>query len=362
MGKRFEKVVVLEHGDKGHPRVHWDEVVAVFLLTHFGEPLYPGVAESGIEVWKTPKDATGLEDLNKWREKKKKEGTYILPLHSHEKDAQDCTATLVAKELGILDYPALRRILDHVLEVDLKGTKNPFDISRCFESVMNQNIRDFKKCLEWAFICLESEYAQQFEFHHLQQTLHEITKVEVIKEARVAFVHSDHEMAKSAAVNQYKPDLVVLINSKGNVKIFGGLSYKIDFRNVVKAIRIDEQVRLHGDILTSDFNELLHSEIKGDNGRWFYHVEAQNLYNGSLSVPNIPPTTLKEKDLIVAIKKAIFELHPKCSGKSCIGRNCQNFCYGFTRCRAIRRKEYEARQSRKRKPNLKVVEGGGSKN
>ncbi len=339
--KIIQKVVVLEHGQGGKVRLHYDEAVALWLLANTGEPFYPGIVQTilggRVYSWKAPK-----RDIAKWRQELKERGVYLLPPHSHEKGEIDCAATLVAKELGIYDDPLFKGVIDHVLKVDIEGTKDPFDISRCFETVVAQNLHDPLKYLSWLFHYLDAKYAQQFEFFRLQTEADKVTKIVKIGKAQVAIVQSDHEVAKSAVMNKYKPDLVVLINSSGNVQIFS-LSYRIKFPDVVRAVRVDEQFKLHGYLINYG-DDLLKSQIYGDGGRWFYHIEAKNLYNGSLTRPDVSPTLLTQEELITAIKKAIYQLRSNCDGEICTKRDCPHYVYGFTKCRAVRKKMYEKLQ------------------
>jgi len=336
-----------------HPRPHFDEVFAIWLLKKFGEEKFPGISSAKISFL-----AQEIEPPLDFDKKMEQEGKILVgigggrfdehPTLQKEGKIGECAATLVAKDLGVEKLPELQRMLEFVRNHELKGAGHPFDID-CMMKVLYQYYeKNPEKVIEWAMVAIEAKYQEQVKFFsQTQEEFKKKAKIEIInlsdgrKIKLVVIVSDDERMHKFARYQG--AGIFVQKGSQGNVQIHTNKKDRIDLYDVVKVIRLKEQEK-KGRILTKDWEDLVREGRVEGAEEWWFDIKAQRLLNGSLTI-KAPPTHLSLEEIIEAIKIGIDDtlFHPSFS-KSCkkgmclstLHKPCPWYRFGLLRCRKIR--------------------------
>ncbi|MFH1823039.1 MAG: hypothetical protein ABH830_05060 [Patescibacteria group bacterium] len=339
-----------------HEGVHGEECLGINLLKNYGRKKFPGVECAKIEFWKTnklPKEKTEDDFLE--------EGKILVGLGGGRYDdkdkngnrKKDCTAMLVAKDLGIDNLPELQEILRYAQKVDAKPVGVPLDIFSLIKTFHLNHPDDSMIGFEWFNLAIQEFIKKQIHFHT-------VTKAEFEKNhTKDRFPGPNGELITSTTVSSDDPlvsnfartewggrfDLIIQIKSTGHVQIFTNQFLKIYLYDVARIIRLEEQKKRNITI-TTDWEKL------GAVGEipeipWFLHNEGKMLLNGTLTISDVSPTALSYEQVDVAMRIALnpnlFDLNfskdcKKGICKSSTSKPCRLFQYGFQRCQDIRQK------------------------
>jgi hypothetical protein len=335
-----------------HERPHLDEIVAIWLLRKFGEQRFPGSGTAAVSFTSVRKLAeAGLKP-----EDYEARGMLLLgvgggrfdehPTLEEGRKAGDCATTLVAKELGISDDPALAKILRFVRAADVEGNASPFDVSYVVKLLHPRFPTDPHKVIEWALVAIEAKYEEQRRFFTVVKPEFDAkAKVEEIavgqRRLRVVTIDSDEDGIHKYARSEYGARAAVVIQrrAKGNVAVFGNKQAGVDLREAAKLIRLAEQAA-KGQMVTTDEERLTaEGQVPGAE-EWFYHKQGQMLLNGSLTQADVPATRLGLDQIAELVKIGIdpARLKPLCQSTGrCIGDVCDWYQWTLARCLALRR-------------------------
>ncbi len=131
-----------------------DAITGAWLLERFGEKKFPGISNAKHLFW------SGGEEFRSG-------GNFISvdigggPYdhhHSTSKVSEECAATLVAKDLGLNEEPALTEILKYIKEHDLRGIRTPLDFADCVRCLNQAHREDPERILEMGFEILDALY------------------------------------------------------------------------------------------------------------------------------------------------------------------------------------------------------------
>ncbi len=342
-----------------HERPHLDEIVGVWLLRKFGEPRFPGIGSARVSFTTARK----LADAGLGPADYEARGIVLLgigggrfdehPTQEAGRKTGECAATLVARELGRTDDPALAKILKFVRAADVEGNASPFDVSYVVKLLHAQFPDDPQRIIEWALVAIEAKYVEQERFFTVvKQEFETRARVEEIavgeRKFRMAVIDSDEDGVHKYARSEYGARAAVVIQrrSRGNVVVFGDKRAGIDLREAVKIIRLEEQAakgisdcrlqiadwRKEEDRLTAE------GQLPGAE-EWFYHKQGQMLMNGSLTQADVPPTRLSLERVAELVKIAMdtTRLKPLCqSTGKCLGDVCDWHSWSLARCVALR--------------------------
>lgn len=318
-----------------HEVPHFDEILSIWLIEKFGT----------------------LEFLNRYAPNRILElgigGGFFdeHPRPGNQKKDGECSATLVAKALGVKDEPPLEQLLRYALVRDTKGGTHPLELEALVKLRHRQHPNDLEKVVEWTKEVIQDVYADQFQFWFtVRAEFEQAAQIEEVwigkRKLRLVTVVSDSPQMQKFARSPHGGCAAIVIQQQtsGNVQIFTDKRCRIDLRDVVRMIRLEEQ-KAADEIVTTEWKELeAEGKVKGAE-EWYYHLEGRMLLNGSLTAPNVPPTHLslkRIKELVrIGVNPELFESSwahwcqqgfcPASKRKPCLW-----YRWGLVRCRRIR--------------------------
>ena len=335
-----------------HERPHLDEIVAIWLLRRFGEQKFPGVGRAKVGFTSIRKLAeAGLKP-----EDYEAQGTLLLgvgggkfdehPTMEEVRKAGDCATTLVAKELGIGDDPALAKILKFVHAADVEGNASPFDVSYLVKLLHARYPDDPNRVIEWALVAIEAKYEEQLRFFTVVKPEFDAkARVEEItvgkKRLRIVTIDSDEDGIHKYARSEYgvRAAAVIQRRSSGNVAVLGSKQAGVDLREAAKLIRMAER-EAKGLAPVPDDERLLAEGYAPGAEEWFYYKQGQMLLNGSLTQADVPPTRLSLDRIAELVKIGIDpeRVQPLCQSTGrCVGDVCEWYAWSLARCVKLRR-------------------------
>jgi hypothetical protein len=342
-----------------HERPHLDEIVAIWLLRRFGETRFPGVSQAKVSYTTTGRRGPDAKESEA-------QGILMLgigggrfdehPTLDNGRKAEECCATLVARELGVLDDPSLQKILKFVKSRDLEGNSTPFDLSYLVKLLHPRFPDNPEKVIEWTLVGVEAKYEEQHDFFFVaRQEFESKARIDEVlvgtRRLRIATVESDSESVSKYARSEFggHAGIVIQKRASGNVSILVNKQMGLDMRDVVRMIRLAERQAKGNDECrmtnvesrVSDKEcEMLAAEgvVRGAE-EWFFHERGQMLLNGSLTATGVPATrlTLDQIREIVSIGIVPGALRALCASTGkCAGSICDWFPWNLVRCRQMR--------------------------
>lgn len=308
-----------------HPRPHIDEIAALFLLYIFGEEKYPGV-KAAIEDRRF--DFRRAEDFAMTPEEYEENGYLLLgvgggkfdehPVNGGGRKENECSATLVAKDLGVDQLPELERIIRFVSNSDLKASANPFDISSVVKALHLQFPDDPFVAIDFGLLALRAKYEEQRQFH-IEAKAEFDAKAQIEKvpinglagmSLKMVSIETDMEMVGKYIRSEKGggADILVQKNSAGQIQIFVDkkmVPALIDLTKLAQRIRLLEQIRKSVSRMTTD-PELLSAEGQTAGAEeWYFFPKGGMLLNGSHTAPNTAPTKLSLETIKSEVRKVI---------------------------------------------------------
>ena len=293
-----------------HPNPHLDEIVAIWLLTEYGEDLYPGISQAAIAFWN--------DVYERWNKQASEEqwlgqGFLLIGIGNGQFDEHagngndqkngDCAATLVAKHLGVDQDPELQTLLDYTLDTDSNQVKHRW--GQMTWSVLIKRMhgrRPDPQIIDRVFEDIDDLQDEQNEFYSCSEDWPGEDGVLSIERGdltcNVAFVESDRERMHAWVRHSFKDvDLVVIRRSIGHVHIFR--CYHRD-RPYVDMVRLTESIRRF-ELRRRGIESLpsvhsLQAAACDDVPEWYFPNHNMVL-NGSKGHPEIRPTILSLDDL-----------------------------------------------------------------
>lgn len=342
-----------------HTRPHIDEIAAIWLLRKFGKGQYPGVNEANIVFWPNGGATPDGRPASAWEN----EGYLLIGTGGGRFDEHrtatsngnrdECAATLVAKNLGLLDdaiiSEVLSKILNFITNYDLKGTKHPFDLASIVEDLNAQFPNDPYKVIDWAIMGLEAKYLELS--HFFEEAKNEFAaKAQIFdiiihgRSRKLVVIVSDSEQASKFARSKFGCEAAIVItkNSKGNVAIHTNQKEGlIKINDLARVIRYEEQ-KIKGRIITSDWNELgSEGKIEGVD-EWYFLENGQMLLNGSPTATGVPATAIALEKIVEYTKIAVDNqtFPTNCPKDKCLKNKCPWYNWGLGRCKSIRYKQH----------------------
>ncbi len=303
-----------------HESPHNDEIVGTTILREYGQSLFPECKNFGIGFISNKMMESIPEKNRFWNLL----GRGILCIgcaggpfdeHTEELKYTECSATLIAKHLGVNKNIELKDILRYTLYSDLNGDTF-FDVTDDKDQEKRLARNAAQRLLPSAIIkamqktCASDDYAKVQENIQLiidyymvrirvQRLFQEASKdirnnnsleVKRINGRILAIVKSDSRQAAQIANNDLKKrgmksTLVVVINSKNQFSILNDLAAKHDIETLVCHLRTIWCTKNNVPVPDRKILGLANTlrEIPGLH----YHKNAQNFYNGTTSQPDV---------------------------------------------------------------------------
>lgn len=339
-----------------HTAPHLDEIFAIWLLRRFGKSEFPGVSTAPVEYWKT-----GMEKRT-WQEHHDS-GTLLLgvgggrfdehPRAGKERKEGQASASLVATALGVINEPALRSLLRYVVDNDLRGGSNPFDLATLVVLLHRRYPHDPDFVINWTLEAITARYEQQAEF--LNATREEYQESAAVtnfrgpngRKLKIVAINSDNLQIPAFARSKLGGYAAVVIvrNSQGNTSIFTNKFYNLRLTDVARMVRWEEQLLRPAGPITRNWRELEAEGTVAGAEEWFYFKEGEMLLNGSPTHPDVPPTKLPLERLTELVQVALsprdFEPTREAQCRAGICTNapaspCPWYAWGLSRCRKVR--------------------------
>jgi hypothetical protein len=301
-----------------HHKPHLDELVAVWLFRNYGTQI-PGVKTARFSTWgkKELRSTTPAQDVQI--------GRLLLGLgggmfdeHSREGGRTECTATLVAKFLGVDKDPRLSYLLKCVFLVDSKDEgplKGLADQIKDFNRYWTGSI-DIEKVYERFEPCILVELAKRDEFLQAKEMVFKRYRRNVAGFWIMAADKIENRQYARAA-RGHGGDVVVQRNTDGQTQVFGFEGF--DMPALAVRVRQHElylsRTRPQRRLTDADLSAVgTLPEIRN----WYF--EGDNLLNGSESYPDQDPSVIPFDELVRLVELHARELAKKKQGEANAGQ------------------------------------------
>lgn len=305
---------------------HAEEYVALLALRLKGEPVFPGIADARVIYWPaggTP-DGRPPEDWEKDGYLMVGVGHSRFDEHANGKGVsrdKECSATLVAKALGIDSLPEWRELLKFALHSDHNGS-NPFGLDGLVKMRHAMNLENPEKVMAWALEILAEKYCEQIEFWFaaVPEFKKNSTSEEIVLDsgntAKMVTVISDHRQIVACAFAREVGNADVVIKKSprtGNVIVLTKKektrqrnSIRLSVAYVAGALRWYEN-ELQGRPKITDQARLIAEGTLSETPEWYYDARLEGVLNGSNSAPNVPATNLPLEQIREIVRTKIYE-------------------------------------------------------
>ena len=189
-------------------------------------------------------------------------GVGLGPLDEHGGKEGECAMSLVAKALGVYDYPPLRRIVDIILRQDLNGGGDPLGIIRTANAMSRINPQDPREMLAWFVKALDAIYEEEIGFYEAEKEFPRAGQIKQLGKVRMVVIQSDSPYMAKIAFSK-KAAVVLQRNSAGLTQI-----------QARHDISLERAAR--------EFSRI-------EPGKWYLKGKGL-LLNGSRTYPEVPPT------------------------------------------------------------------------
>ncbi len=336
-----------------------DTIVAVIILKKFGEAKYPGVSSAQIKyLSQLPEGQTG--------EKLERQGILCLDMggsrfdHHRQTRAQErfCTAELVAYDLGVDKEPQLEKILTYAKRDDLegKGTISKDTIDRAFglsgliQNVNRAYIGHPEKVLDTVapllLAHLKEEHKRMKDYPEEYRKKWDEGKIEAFvaeqmgRPVRCVLIESDimGMVGFLRAHSEIHADIVAQKYSTGHTNIITRQDRRLDLREVVAVLRVEEMKAKKQPFDYVDWKGLYNKGKMREVPEWYYDTAANSIQNGGMMASVTPATGLTLQDIkkVLMVGLNFNELDTRCPHDHCLGKKCRFYFYNLIRCRKIR--------------------------
>jgi len=348
--------------------LHPDELFIDWLRSHFpvAEERYPGISQAKIENWGLGGRTPDGRPAEEWE----KEGVLAFGTgggrfdehgtFGRERKRGECSASLFAKDLGLDQDPALRRILQYIKANDLDGKQEAEDVeaglarivNRAYYAARKHNLGDEATILGQARWIFTSWYLEQCDSLEAVEEFNQKAMVEEVnigrgKIAKMATIVSDNELIHKIVSRKQcgQVGIVIAKRSTGHVQIFTNHLAPVELRNAVILLRKYER---EAERQPGSITKWLELEREGSLAgvgyeKWYFHARMMIL-NGSATASDVPPTLLALEKIQEIVRFGIYTdyLQP---GRACVTQGvcdhsdanpCPVYQYGLVQCRWIR--------------------------
>ena len=299
-----------------------DTIVAVIILRKFGEKKFPGVSKAKIEYANKLPGKKTADDLEK-------AGTVCIDVgggkfdHHRESREQEKEAVveLVSKYLGIIDDPALDKLISYARRDDLEGkgtiSKDPLDRAFGMSGLIQnlnraypdepQQVLDTVAPLFLAHLKEEQKrtiiYPQEYMKKYEEKKVDAFIVKQGKRDVRCVIIESDviGIIGFLRSHREIQADVIAQKLSSGHVNIITRQWRNVDLENVAVLARFLE-AKQKGIEAQIDSHNLRAKGKLGKIPEWYYDTAANTLQNGGMMTDEVKPTQLSLQDIKQAIQ------------------------------------------------------------
>lgn len=302
-----------------------DTLVAIFMLKRFGEAKFPGISAAVIDFWQVVPEGESAESLEQ-------KGVLLIDLGAgmfdhHPLPPKTATASsLVAKELGIAEDPALTKLLAYAERDDFwgKGTVSDDPIDRAFGlsaivAALNKNfVKDPGHVVDVVLPLIAAHYEE--EHRRANQLPAEFQEKMSRGEVDVFEVKQRGKKLKGAMLTSESPgmagylrsgdgkkfDVVAIWLPSGHVNILTRPVKHIDLRSLAVLLRLQEADKT-GRELDGNPRALAKTGRLPGIPEWYYDPATNSIQNGGLNPKEVTPTKIPKDELLHILKLGLAE-------------------------------------------------------
>jgi len=306
-----------------HVRPHLDEILAIWILRMFGALKFPGIETAEIIYWDAGSKTPDGRSAEEWLA----DGVLCVGVgggmfdeHPNlaAKEArreEECSASLVAKFLGVDEHPALMQLLKVVTGIDTSGGGGRFGVDSTMKLFYAQGLA-VEAVAKWVEMWISAHFSKMDHFHTSAKAEFE-KNAKVIKTTRrgqpfvIAAIESNHDSVAGYARSSLGcgADLVIIRKPNGQTFIQPTKRH-VDREGrimvgVTSLVRKAEFAKKGGEYKFQD-EEMLKSEGSARGSEeWFFHMKMQSLMNGSNSAPNVKPSSLSLEEVVTCVIRGL---------------------------------------------------------
>ncbi len=301
-----------------------DTLVAIFLLKKFGEEVFPGISKAKVDFWQV---LPGNENEQSLISK----GIVVIDLgggkFDHHNTSVKVTASrLIAEHLGIMDDPAIVKLLAYAERDDFYGkgciSEDPIDrafsLSGLIAALNKSFISDPGYVIEAVMPLLDAhlseenrrtkEIPEEFEAKSKAGLVQTLEVKQRGKKLSIVVIDSDNGSMSGylRSLNGGKHDVVAQWLSSGHLNILTRPAKHVDLRALVAMMRIEEAAASGGELELT--KQILTSPGRvNEIPEWYYDPATNSLQNGGINPKEIKPTKIPKEDLRRVLELGLSE-------------------------------------------------------
>ncbi|HWC57376.1 MAG TPA: hypothetical protein VG621_00255 [Candidatus Paceibacterota bacterium] len=292
-----------------------DQGVSIALLRLFGKNKYPGVENAPFIFWENSEKTPDGRPAEEWE----KDGYILVSVANSKHDdhllkhrgEKTCSALLVAEDLGIKDQPYLKELLKATFQRDSTGQGTSMDIYHFLKLMhLEWGKTNPSGVMEWYLQAIEALIVNEWKF--FERTLKEFKEKAAIKNCwhqgkkiTIASFESDDENMSRFARSKHgaKADVTIQKNSCGHVYIGSKTNSFIDFDEIVRLVRIEEN-KMKTDKHIPEEKLKLPGKLS-EVEEWYYGKNERRILNGSLNNTQTPATKIPFEKIISLVMRGL---------------------------------------------------------
>lgn len=314
-----------------HHRPHFDEIVAIFLLQQFGYRTFPGIRSAEFIFWDAGSAPADGRTAAEWEQ----DGYLCIgvghgrfdehPTPDRPRLDGQCAASLVANAINCSKRKDVHELIAYATENDTQGNvqkagpsgkPSPFMLAPVVGYMNSAYPNDPQRVIRWTLQALQAHAKQAADYHYQGPKLFETARVIPLDDAAkatLAVVKTDNEQAWRFGWTQRGGRHAVILcqRSSGQMQIFTNRQFGFNLDQLAVDLRIGE-LTTRGPVEAPPSNVLRSEGTLPLVPEWHYFSPAMMIFNGSLTAPNTPVTSLTvDKVAELIIKNLGEQVSPK---------------------------------------------------
>ncbi len=321
-----------------HHRPHLDEIVAIFLLLFYGDKTFPGIRTAKFIFWDAGSAPPDGRTAAEWEEK----GYLCIgvghgrfdehPTPDRPRLEDECAASLVAKAIKCTKRPDLRDLIAYATENDTQGNvqkagapgkPSPFMLASIVGWMNSAHPDNPEKVIRETLALLRGYVKQASDYHYKGPKVFETARVTPLNDAAkatLAVIKTDNEQAWRFGWTQRGGRHAVILcqRSNGQMQIFTNRQFNFNLDQLVIDLRLAE-LTTRGPVEAPPSDVLKREGTMPLVPEWHYFLQGSMIFNGSLTAPNTPVTSLPVDKIVELIIKNLGKQVPVTSEVTAVG-------------------------------------------